>query len=203
MTRTGPESEPRAAGADLGEHLDAVLIGGMEPVIVELVDYRPEWPRTFESERNRLRAAVGPVARRIEHVGSTSVPRLAAKDVVDVVMTVDDVEQESYARPVEALGYALRVREPGHRCYRLMDPRVNLHVWGDDDPEVAKYLAFRDRLRAHDEDRALYERVKRDLAGREYDDVNFYADAKGEVIHEILARAERSGGRTSPAQRPT
>lgn len=189
MATDEPATAPGAGEGHLDDRLHAVLVGGMEPVTVELVGYRPEWPRIFERERDRVRAALGRVAKRIEHVGSTAVPGLAAKDVVDVVVTVDDVEAEEYAAAVECLGYTLRVREPGHRCFRLMEPRVNLHVWGDDDPEVERYVVFRDRLRSHADERALYERVKRDLAGREYKDVNFYADAKGDVIRAILARA--------------
>jgi GrpB-like predicted nucleotidyltransferase (UPF0157 family) len=171
--------------------LDAVLVGGREPVNVVIVDYDPEWPRRFEDQRAKLRAALGERVRRIEHIGSTSVPGLAAKPIVDVLVTLDDVDRDEALRAdLESAGYRLRVIEPGHRVFRPPERNVNVHVWNDDDPEVDAYLRLRERLRRSPEDRALYEQTKRALAGRHWSDVNYYAEAKGDVIRQILERAE-------------
>lgn len=178
----------------LDEELESTLVGGMERRTVEIADYDPAWPGRFERERSRLASSLGPVARRIEHIGSTAVSGLAAKPVVDVLVTVDDVEDESaYRDSIEGLGFELRVKEPDHRAFRTRARDVNLHVWPDDHPEVAKYLLFRDRLRHDPDDRSLYERVKRELASKgAWRDVNYYADAKSAVVQEILARAKAS-----------
>jgi GrpB-like predicted nucleotidyltransferase (UPF0157 family) len=167
-----------------------VLVGGRERGPIVLIDPRPEWPQRFERERARILAALGDVARAIEHIGSTAVSGLAAKPIVDVLVTVADPDEESAFTPaLERAGYVLRVREPGHRMFRTPDRDVHVHVWGRDDPEVGRYLAFRDRLRASAEDREAYERLKRELAGREWEDANHYAQAKGSLIEAILARA--------------
>lgn len=170
-------SEPRA------------LIGGRERRAIVIVDYDPSWPERYELERERLRAALGAIAIRIEHIGSTAVPGLAAKAIVDVLVTVADPDDEAATAPaLEGAGYELRVRERGHRMFRTPALDVHVHVWGDSDPEVGRYLRFRDRLRGSPEDRDAYERLKRELAGREWGDMNEYADAKGALIEAILAR---------------
>jgi GrpB-like predicted nucleotidyltransferase (UPF0157 family) len=175
----------------LDERLDRVLIGGREPRHVVLVEYDESWPRRFEEHRDRIAAALGTAARRIEHIGSTAVPGLAAKPIVDVLVTVDDVEAEETYRPaLEAVGYALRVREPGHRMFRTGPRDVHVHVWPADSEGARRDLLFRDRLRRDATDRALYESAKRALAGRDWKDVNYYAEAKGPVIEEILERAQ-------------
>ena len=164
---------------------------------VTIVEWTPAWGERFERERSRIAEAVGGTARRVEHIGSTSVPGLAAKPIVDVLLTVDDVEDERrYLPALERAGYALRVREAGHRMLRPPILGVHLHVWADDDPESDRHLRFRDRLRASPEDRAAYERLKRELAPREWGDMQEYADAKGPLIAAILQRCE---GRTSTA----
>lgn len=175
---------------DLDAHLDRVLIGDREPGPVVLVESDPAWPARFAHERARIHAALGAVALRVEHIGSTSVAGLAAKPIVDIVLTVHDVEDETAFVPsLEDAGYVLRVREAGHRMLRTPDRGVHLHVLADDDPEVRRYLAFRDRLRSSAEDRAAYELLKRELATRDWAEVNFYAEAKGSLIEAILARA--------------
>ena len=153
-----------------------------------IVDYDPGWPARFELERDRVRDALGAAARQIEHIGSTAVPGLAAKPIVDLLVTVDDPDEDTVTLPaMEAAGYELRVLEPGHRMFRTRERDVHVHVWGQRDPEVERYLRFRDRLRASAEDRRAYERLKRSLAEREWADMNDYADAKGELIEAILA----------------
>jgi GrpB-like predicted nucleotidyltransferase (UPF0157 family) len=171
--------------------LSSKLVRGLRPTRVVIAEYDPQWPVRFASRAAELRRILGDRARLIEHVGSTSVPGLAAKPIVDIVMGIDDPDDEPAFLPdLEAAGYELRVREPGHRCLRIGEPdeQVNLHCYPPEDAEVRKYLIFRERLRANDADRDLYERTKRKLAEREWPDVNYYAEAKWPVIREILAR---------------
>lgn len=167
-----------------------VLIGGQEKREIAIADYDPAWPARFEEERARVGRALGETARRIEHIGSTAVPGLAAKPVVDVLVTVADPDDEDATVPaLRKAGYELRVREPGHRMFRTRARDVHVHVWADADPEVERYLRFRDQLRRSADDRRAYERLKRKLATREWDDMNDYADAKAPLIESILARA--------------
>jgi GrpB-like predicted nucleotidyltransferase (UPF0157 family) len=181
---------------DLDERLDEVLIGGREQREVVIVDYSPAWPERFYRERRRIEAALGPTARRIEHIGSTAVPGLAAKPVVDLLVTVDDPDDEAaYVPRLEAAGYVLRVREPGHRMLRTPQRDVHVHVWAAGSDEERRHLVFRDRLRASPEDRAEYERQKRALA-RRWRDVNYYARAKTPVVERIM---ERAGWRADPS----
>jgi GrpB-like predicted nucleotidyltransferase (UPF0157 family) len=160
---------------------------------IELADYDDEWPRLFQREADRIRGALGPKALRIEHVGSTSVPGLAAKPIIDIDLVVADSSDESaYVPELEAAGYVLRIREPDwfeHRLFKGPDTNVNLHTFSEDCAEVDRMLAFRDWLRTHDEDRELYLNAKRDLAAREWKFVQNYADAKSAVVTEILERA--------------
>jgi GrpB-like predicted nucleotidyltransferase (UPF0157 family) len=170
--------------------LDRVLIGGRQPTRVVIVDYDPAWPLRFEQERARIEAALSGRARRIEHVGSTSVPGLAAKPIIDILVTLGDVEQdEALVGDMEVAGYPLRVREPEHRMFRTPERDVHVHVHNDDSNEVERYLLLRDRLRRSTADRELYAATKRELAKREWSDMNYYADAKSDVIREIMARA--------------
>ncbi|MFZ0141648.1 MAG: GrpB family protein, partial [Aeromicrobium sp.] len=129
------------------------------------------------------------------HAGSTSVPGLAAKDVIDVLLVVPDpTEEAAYAPALEAAGYTFHLREPEwheHRLFREGSPRMNLHVFGRDCEEVRRMLAFRDHLRADADDRDRYERVKRDLATRAWGRVQDYADAKTAVVTDIMTRALR------------
>ncbi|NUT54990.1 MAG: GrpB family protein [Thermoleophilia bacterium] len=167
-------------------HLDRVLIGGRERRAIVIADYDPAWPERFAVERARIASALGERALRIEHIGSTSVPGLAAKPIVDILVEVAALE---HAAGLERAGYVLRVREDGHRMYRTPEIDVNVHAWPAGSPSIATDLAFRDRLRASPEDRAAYEALKRELAARDWPDVNRYAEAKGPLIREILARA--------------
>lgn len=162
---------------------------------VVLVDYDESWPAKYARQESRIRAALGEVALEVHHVGSTSVPGLAAKRVVDVVLVVaDPADETAYVPALEAAGYVFHVRERDwheHRLFRGREPRVNLHVFGPDCEEVVRMLAFRDHLRRDEGDRELYERTKRDLAGRGWDRVQDYADAKSEVVADIMERALR------------
>jgi GrpB-like predicted nucleotidyltransferase (UPF0157 family) len=160
---------------------------------IELAEYDPEWPRLFEREATRIRAALGSKAVQVDHVGSTSVPGLAAKPLIDIILVVaDSSTEDAYVPELESAGYTLRIREPEwyeHRLFKGPDTNVNLHVFSEGCEEIARMLAFRDHMRSNDADRELYERSKRELAAREWEFVQDYADAKTEVVKEIVARA--------------
>lgn len=172
--------------------LAKVLVHGPRPVWVSLSEYDPRWPQRFQAYADELRSILGDRATQIEHIGSTSVPGLAAKPVIDIVIAVEDPDDEpAYLPDLQAAGYDLRVREPQHRCLRggHLDQPVNLHCYPPEHAEIRKYLLFRDRLRSTPAERQLYESTKRSLAGREWADMNYYAEAKGPVVTAILARA--------------
>ncbi len=175
----------------LDEVLDEVLIGGREKRRIVIVDYDESWPARFEVERDRVKRALGSVAIGIEHIGSTAVPGLAAKPIVDLLVSVADPDDDARIVPaLESAGYELRAREAGHRMFRTPERDVHVHVWAESDPEVGRYLRFRDRLRRSPDDRRAYEQHKRSLASHDWPDMNYYADAKGDLIEAILARAD-------------
>ena len=184
-----PEREPFTE-----EELRTVTVGALEPLAdrILLVEYDPRWPVLYEREAERVREALGERALRIEHTGSTSVPELAAKPVIDMLLVVaDSADEDSYLPHLERAGYTLRVREPRwheHRMFRYTEPAVNLHVHTIGCPEIDRILTFRDRLRADARERLLYERAKRELAEKNWKYVQNYADAKSYVIEEIIAR---------------
>ncbi|GAA2796870.1 GrpB family protein [Saccharopolyspora taberi] len=159
---------------------------------ITLDEHDPAWAERYEREQARIRAALGSRALRVEHVGSTSVPGLAAKPILDIVLVVaDSAAEDAYVPELEAAGYALHVREPGwheHRLLKGRDPAVNLHVFSDGCPEIGRMVAFRDHLRANPDERDRYLRTKRELAARSWEYVQDYADAKSAVIEEIISR---------------
>jgi misacylated tRNA(Ala) deacylase len=166
------------------------LIGGLEPRPIHIVDYSDEWPRRYAHERHRIVTALGPRALLVEHIGSTSVPGLGAKPIVDILVVVADADDEDAFRGAfEAAGYALRVREPRHRMFRTPERDVHVHVYGAGDEEISGYLRFRNWLRRNPDDRRAYEALKRDLAKRDWNDMNAYANAKTDLVEEIKARA--------------
>jgi GrpB-like predicted nucleotidyltransferase (UPF0157 family) len=175
--------------------LAEVTIGGPRPLLgpVEIHDYDPDWPRLYEREEARLRASLGDRVIRIEHVGSTSVPGLPAKPLIDVALEVQDsADEAAYVPALEAAGYSLRIREPDwfeHRLLKGPDTDVNVHVFSASCEEVDRMLLFRDRLRGNAADRRLYAEKKRELAGRDWKYMQQYADAKTAVVQEIMARA--------------
>ena len=175
--------------------LRAVTVGELRTVSgpIELVGYDPAWPGLFAREAERIRTALGERAVIVEHTGSTSVPGLAAKPIIDITLAVpNSADEQAYAPALEAAGYVLRIREPDwyeHRVFKGPDTNVNLHVFSDGCPEIDRMLRFRDWLRANAADRELYERTKRELAAKEWRYVQDYADAKTAVVEEIIARA--------------
>jgi len=182
------------------DRLRAITIGELKPLEgrIVLAEYDPAWPRQFEREAARIRAALAERALAVEHCGSTSVPGLAAKPLIDILLVVaDSADEPSYVAALEAAGYVLRIREPDwyqHRLFKGPDIDVNLHVLSAGCPEIARMLCFRDWLRRDEADRRLYQGVKRDLASRDWRHVQDYADAKGRVVEEILARALAARG---------
>jgi GrpB-like predicted nucleotidyltransferase (UPF0157 family) len=168
------------------------IVGGAEAVHVSLHEYDERWPSEFVEHRRRIVQALAPsgMAIEVDHIGSTSVPGLAAKPIVDIVVAVPDITAEGdYLDPLLAAGYELRVREPGHRLVRTPERSVHVHVYEQGAAAIDEYLLLRDHLRSDAADRELYATVKRDLLGRRWDDMNDYADAKTEVIAAIKARA--------------
>lgn len=160
---------------------------------IVIVAYDPAWPRLFEREAARIRAALGPKARLVEHVGSTSVPGLAAKPRIDILLAVpDSADEPAYVPDLEAAGYRLVIREPEwfeHRVFKGPDTDVNLHTFTARASEIDKMLLFRDWLRSHDDERERYQLAKLELATKRWAVTQDYADAKTDVVHEILARA--------------
>jgi GrpB-like predicted nucleotidyltransferase (UPF0157 family) len=166
---------------------------------IYLAPYDPNWPIQYEAEAAKIRAALGDAALVLEHVGSTSIPGLPAKPIIDIVLCVaDSADEDAYAPALTAQGYRLHLREPDWEQHRVMKgewPWVNLHVFTVGSSEVMRMLAFRDRCRTHPEELKLYRETKQALAGRVWRHVQHYANAKGEVVEAIIARAlaERGG----------
>src|SRR5690349_12835990 len=189
--RTSPARESMSSD----EELQAITVGErtLHNAPVTLAEYDARWPGLFEREADRIRLALGDRIRRLEHTGSTSIPGLAAKPVIDITLVVaDSADEAAYLPALEAAGYRLWIREPDwleHRLLKGPDTNVNLHVFTDGSVEVDRMVGFRDWLRTHPDDRDLYERTKRELAARTWRHVQHYADAKSAVVEEIIARA--------------
>jgi GrpB-like predicted nucleotidyltransferase (UPF0157 family) len=186
-----PTSEEQLVAATVGERVP-------HNAPVSLHDYDPAWPAAFEREEARIRGALGDAALTVEHTGSTSVPGLAAKPVIDITLIVaDSADESTYLPQLEAAGYVLRIREPEwheHRMFIGQSTEVQIHVFSAGSVELERMVGFRDWLRTHDEDRELYERTKRELAARTWRHIQNYADAKTEVVEGIMARAGLPAG---------
>jgi GrpB-like predicted nucleotidyltransferase (UPF0157 family) len=159
---------------------------------IVIADYDPRWPAGFRRAAERIQTALGDRALQIEHIGSTSVPSLVAKPIIDILLVVaDSADESTYLSDLEAAGYSLRFREINWYQHRLLsepDSNINLHVLSAGCPEIDRVLMFRDRLRNDSADRDLYARTKLTLAQQEWKHIKEYADAKTSVIEEILAR---------------
>ena len=181
----------------------AAQIGELVPLAgpIQIVDYDPEWPRLYEREAERVQSALGDRALLIEHVGSTSVPGLAAKPKIDMLLVVANSADEcAYVPALETAAYVLTIREPDwyeHRMFKGPDTDINLHVFSFGCREIDRMLLFRDWLRSNESDRRLYERTKRELARNDWKYMQNYADAKTAIVEKILARAQKNSG-TNP-----
>jgi GrpB-like predicted nucleotidyltransferase (UPF0157 family) len=175
--------------------MQAAHIGGMRVhnAPITLVKYSAEWPALFIREANRVRATLDNRVLMLEHVGSTSVPGIAAKPIIDMILAVaDSADESTYVPAMESAGYVLRIREPEwhqHRLFKGPDTDINLHVYSFGCPEIDRMLMFRGWLRSNEADRELYERTKRELAKQTWKYVQDYADSKTSVVEEIVARA--------------
>lgn len=189
--------------SEITTHHDALeganpFVNGPEPVEqIDVVPADPLWPAQYESVARELRGILGERIREIQHVGSTSVPGLAAKPIIDIDIVVDDPgDEDAYIPLLTQNGFVHTIREPWwheHRMLRRGSPRVNLHVFGPDCPETIRHRIFRDHLRSHLDDRERYEQTKRrsrDGADR----VSDYNLRKQPVIREIYERAFRELG---------
>lgn len=197
-----PDKLDPATRARLGEEVLAVQFPGIDvrpeaarrDGVLEVVPYEEAWPARYEAWRRRLASALGPTAVRIEHVGSTAVPGLAAKPVIDIQVSVPDPEDEgAYVPAVEACDLRLRSRDPGHRYFRPPADRpreVHVHVCGVGSVWEWEHLLFRDYLGAHPQTAAAYGALKLDLAQRYADDRLVYTDAKSNFIVDVLEAAD-------------
>ncbi len=170
------------------------LIGGVEKRQIDIVAYRPVWVTEFMQHEEKIRNALGSVALCIEHIGSTSVPELAAKPVIDMLVVVDDPSKEDlYLPAMIECGYELRVREPDfeeHRMFRTPERDVHIHIFPKGSGEIERYLLFRDFLRFDSETRIKYETLKRKLSTLNWADMNEYADAKTSFIEDVIKTAK-------------
>lgn len=168
----------------------------------------PSWSTRYDALAADLRAALGDLVVALNHVGSTSVPGLAAKPIIDIDLVVPDPRDEAaYVAPIQALGYVHWLREPDwhqHRLFKLLEePRVHLHVFGPDCPEVVRHQMFRDWLTNHPDDRDRYAAAKRSAAaemaatGDDHGSLGFtmrYNRIKEPVVLEIYDRVFRAAG---------
>jgi GrpB-like predicted nucleotidyltransferase (UPF0157 family) len=187
-----PETDAEMAAIHVG--------GAVRPhdAPVYLAPYDAAWPVQYEAEAAKIQAALGERALVLEHVGSTSIPGMAAKPILDIVLGVpDSSDEDAYVPGLTAQGYRLHIREPGWHEHRLMkgaDPVVNLHIFTAGSHEIDRMVAFRDRCRSHPEELQLYLSTKRELATRTWRYVQHYANAKAEVVESIIARALADAG---------
>jgi GrpB-like predicted nucleotidyltransferase (UPF0157 family) len=193
-----PAGPPKANTPLTEEQIIAANVGGVQLLnsTIYLAPYDLAWPALFDRLAQQIHQALGDAVLLLEHVGSTSVPGLSAKPIIDMVLAVADSSDEAaYVKPLEEKGYTLRIREPGWYEHRLLKPPEiagNLHVFSAGCEEIEQVLLFRDWLRSHADDRALYQATKHELAARTWKYTQNYADAKSAVVREILARARRN-----------
>src|SRR5437667_6435289 len=156
------------------EQIRATQVGELVPLVspIQIVDYDPEWPRLYEREAERVQSTLGDRVLLLEHVGSTSVPGLAAKPRIDMVLVVaNSADEPAYVPALEAAAYVLRIREPDwyeHRVFKGPDTNINLHGFSQGCPEIERMLLFRNWLCSYTDDRRLYDRTKRELARKDW-----------------------------------
>lgn len=181
------------------ERLQKVTVGEVKPHngTITLLEYDDNWPKLFEREAERIRSILGNKILLLEHVGSTSVPGLCAKPIIDILLVVrNSADEDAYVSDLEKAGYILRIREAEwfeHRLFKGPDTDINLHVFSEGASEVERMMRFRNWLRTNHSDRDKYASVKRHLAQHEWRHVQDYADAKNSIVQEIMERADAVG----------
>ena len=177
------------------EYIQKVVINGNieHNQTILLKPYDDRWPALFKREKNRISKILKDRALMIEHIGSTSVPGLTAKPIIDILLVVEDAgKEELYVNDLCEHGYILRIKEPdfeNHHMFKGPDTDINLHVFSKGSKEIEKYLLFRNYLRHHADARQLYEDTKKELAKKTWKYVQNYADAKTDVVQKILKAA--------------
>jgi GrpB-like predicted nucleotidyltransferase (UPF0157 family) len=170
----------------------SVRVGNPAPRAITVVPYDAGWPAAYAAVEAQVRAALGAAVLALDHVGSTSVPGLAAKPVIDVDLTVaSSADEPAYLPALEAAGFVLRIREPAWEEHRLLtdpDLTVNLHVFPQGAPELARHRMFRDWLRAHPDDREVYGAHKAELATRGFTDGMDYNNHKGALVYDLYEK---------------
>jgi GrpB-like predicted nucleotidyltransferase (UPF0157 family) len=163
---------------------------------INVVDHDPRWAETFKHERERLAEVLGDLALAIEHVGSTAVPGLAAKPIVDIMVGVERTPlPESTLIALGTLGYQYRGDSgvPGKQYFRTNPRTRHLHVVEFGGEDWVRTLAFRDYLRTHPTAVLEYEALKRELAQFHRDNRNRYLEGKASFIRSVIKRAEAEG----------
>ena len=165
---------------------------------VEVVPYDPAWPQLFEEEAARIKQALGENCCEIHHIGSTSVPGLKAKPLIDILPVVYDLQKVDQATPLmEAMGYEDK-RDFGIAfrhffCKRQERRTHNVHIFEIGSPEIEKHLIFRDWMRTHEGDRREYAQIKQQLADQFPDDSMAYSLGKNKFIKDILQKVGYRG----------
>lgn len=200
MTASAPEKTE--ADVPISGELQ-ILTKRTIPLPLEVVRPDPSWPAQFAIIQAKIEAALGSSLLAVSHVGSTSVPDMPAKPVIDIDVTVANIQDEStYAPALKAAGFQFLHREPSwnqHRLFYNYNPPANLHVFGSDSKELIRHAAMRDWLLAHPEDRKIYAQVKMEASKTAIangEDVNQYNDRKSPVLQDILVRALTAVGHT-------
>jgi GrpB-like predicted nucleotidyltransferase (UPF0157 family) len=172
---------------------------------IRIVDYDTTWPAQARAELRRLKIALGHIAIGLEHVGSTSVPGLAAKPVLDLQLTVAAIEpRAAYLEPLEQIGYQFvpDPESPDHHFFAKPPERPrshHLHVCEHGSAHEHRHLAVRDFLRTHDVEAARYETLKREVAARHPEDRLAYIDGKEAYVADLQARALAWATTSAPA----
>lgn len=167
---------------------------------IEVVPYSPEWPKMFASEAELIKQALGNNCITVHHIGSTSVPGLSAKPIIDILPVVKDIQEVDKATKVmESLGYEAK-GEFGIAFRRYFQKgrntrTHNVHVYQDGDPEIIRYLKFRDWMRSHPDDAENYSKLKEGLAAKFPEDILQYCNGKDAFVASIDAKDGFDGWR--------
>lgn len=165
------------------------------PMKVEVVSYNPSWPRKFEEESKQIAIALGENIVTIHHMGSTSIPNIYAKPVIDILVEVKDIAKlDEQSLAMETLGYEVmgEFGIPGRRYFRKENQGIrthNVHTFEVNSPEIIRHLAFRDYMITHPEAAQKYGELKRQLAKHYPDDINGYMDGKDSFVKEMEKKA--------------